>query len=77
MGLPLRVAQSLRPLRRRPQRHDILRRVQRSARRVWVPALARLRHAAVPDVRPERAQRAEFRFVRAGVHQLEADDGRV
>jgi hypothetical protein len=77
MGLPLRMAQPLRPLRRRPQRHNLLRRVQRSARRFRVPALARLRHAAVPDVRPERAQRAEFRLVRAGVYQLEADDGRV
>lgn len=77
MGFPLRLARPLRPLRRRPLRLHIARRIQRSARRIRLPPLARLRHTTLPNLRPQRAQRPEFRSLCASVHQPEAHDGRV
>lgn len=77
LGLPLRMARALRPLRRRPQRINLLRRVQRSTSRIRIPPLPAVRHTAVPHVRPRRAERNELRFIRAGVYQPQENDGRV
>lgn len=63
------MARPLRPLRRRPQRLHLVRRVQRGPGRIRIPPVTAIRHTAVPHVRPRRAERNELRFVRAGVHQ--------
>ena len=77
MGVPKRVAQTLRPLRRRPLRHHLLHRVHGRTGRVRLPPIAAVRRAAVRHVRCQGARGAEFRPVRAGVHFAEAHDGRV
>lgn len=77
MGLPHRLAQALRPIRRGPLERHLLRRVPRRLDGVWVQVNRRLSELPVQYLRYSEDRPAKLRHLRAMLHQSETDDGGV